>query len=191
MNEILCWAPRALLAASLMALAACGSGGSVNPFSDSVELPCPYVRVLSEGRIYRRHAAGAEVEPATLELEAQIMTAQAECDYDDSDEPGSAMDLDLSLVCGAQRGPAGSPGTSEHLTYFVALIGPDRKVANKQQFKVSIPFSDEGQSVALTEPEEITLSFPAGAATAPWEYSVVIGFQLTREQLDDARKTAP
>jgi hypothetical protein len=183
-------APRALLAASLVALAACGSGDSLNPFGESVELPCPYVRVLAEGRVYRRHTAGSAVEAGTLELEAQVMAAESNCDYDDSDEPRSAMELDLALVFGAQRGPAAIPADAERLTYFVALVGPDRAVVNKQLFEVVIPFSEPGQSVALTEPEEITLSFPAGAETAPWAYSVVVGFQLTPEQLEGARDSA-
>ena len=181
----------ALFLVSALALTACGSGGSLNPFADSVVLPCPYVRVLADARLYRRHSPGPVADASTLELEAQIVTAEFSCDYDDSDDPRSAMALDLAIVIAAQRGPAAVAADSERVPYFVALIGPRREVVNKQTFESLIPFPDPGQRVAFTEPEEVTLFFPAAGAIAPWEYSVVVGLQLTAEQLGQARAPAP
>ncbi|MFP6759778.1 MAG: hypothetical protein VCC99_16425 [Alphaproteobacteria bacterium] len=181
----------ALFLVSALAVAACSSGGSLNPFADSVVLPCPYVRVLADARLYRRYSPGPVADASTLELEAKIVTAEFGCEYDDSDDPKSAMELDLTLVIAAQRGPAAVAADSERVPYFVALVGPRRDVVNKQTFELLIPFSEPGQRVALTEPEEVTLFFPAAGAIAPWEYSVVVGFQLTAEQLRQARNPAP
>ena len=181
----------ALFLVSALAVAGCSSGGSLNPFADSVVLPCPYVRVLADARLYRRYSPGPVADASTLELEAQIVTAEFGCEYDDSDDPKSAMELDLTLVIAAQRGPAAVAADSERVPYFVALVGPRRDVVNKQTFESLIPFSEPGQRVALTEPEEITLFFPAAGAVAPWEYLVVVGFQLTAEQLRQARNPAP
>ena len=65
----------------------------------------------------------------------------------------------------------------------MALIGPDREVVTRQSFETAMLFPDEGAQFFLTEPEEVTLDFPPGGSVAPWEYEVVVSFQLTEEQL--------
>lgn len=180
----------ALVMLSALSLAACDAGESLNPFAESVQLPCPYVRVLSDAELYRRYAASKTPDAANLELEARIVSAEFSCEYENSDNPKSAMELDLSLVFAAQRGEA-AVGDGERVPYFVALIGPGRDVVSKQTFEVLIPFPDPDQRLALTAPEEVSLRFPADGKIAPWEYSAVVGFQLTAEQLGRARQTEP
>lgn len=172
-----------LTAAAVAGLAGCGSDTSLNPFSDSVELPCPFVRILADGETYLRFRPGTEPARENLEVEARFVTVESACDYDDSDDPQSAMALDLSIVLAAERGAAMPAGGAERLPYFVALIGPNREVVNRQSFEAAMQFPEEGAQFMLAEPEEVTLDFPAGGAIAPWEYEVVISFQLTEDQL--------
>ena len=93
------------------------------------------------------------------------------------------MALDLSIVLAAERGAAMPAGGAERLPYFVALIGPERDVVTRQSFEAAIPFPAEGAQFILAEPEEVTLDFPGGGTIAPWEYEVVVSFQLSEEQL--------
>jgi len=172
-----------LMAIVAVGLAGCGSGTSLNPFADSVELPCPFVRVLADGETYLRFRPGTEPARDNLELEARFIAVDFACDYDDSDDPKSAMALDLSIVVAAERGPSMPAGGTERLPYFVALIGPDRSVVTRQSFEAAMLFPEEGAQFILADPEEVTLDFPAGGAVAPWEYEVVVSFQLTEEQL--------
>jgi len=174
----------ALRLALAAAIAAPGAG--CNPFAkdESVSLPCPYVRVLGAGERYLRYRAGAEPERASLEVEASFVSAEATCTYDDPEDANAGMVLDLALVVGISRGPAAPPAEVERLPYFVALLGPDREIVSRQEFTAEIPLPEEGQRFALTEPEEISLTFPPGGARAPWEYEVVVSFQLTPDQLD-------
>jgi hypothetical protein len=118
-----------------------------------------------------------------LEVEARFITVDFECQYEDSDDPRSAMALDLSISLAAERGAAMPPGGSENLPYFVALIGPDRSVVTRQNFEAPMLFPEEGAQFVLAEPEEVTLDFPEGGSVAPWEYEVVISFQLNEAQL--------
>jgi hypothetical protein len=172
--------PRLLLAA-----AAALSAAACNPFQeDTSALPCPVVRVLGAGERYVRYAEGAAAEPANLELEARFLSAESSCEYDDDEDPQAGMVLDLSLVIAAERGPAAGPAAVERLPYFVAILGPDRTIVTRKEFVAEIPPPEEGQQFALTEPEEISLTFPAGGTRAPWEFEVVVSFQLTRAQLD-------
>ena len=171
------------VAIAAVGLASCSSDVSLNPFADSVELPCPFVRVLADGEAYLRFRPGTEPVRENLELEARFITVDYGCDYEDSDDPKSAMALDLSIAVAAERGPSMPAGGSERLPYFVALIGPDRSVVTRQSFEAAMVFPDEGAQFLLAEPEEVTLDFPAGGAVAPWEYEVVVSFQLSEEQL--------
>lgn len=176
-------APLGFVAVAAVSLSGCGSDTSLNPFADSVELPCPFVRVLGDGEAYLRFLPGAEPIRDNLEVEARFVTVEAGCDYDDSDDPRSAMTLDLSIVVAAERGPSMPVGGSELLPYFVALIGPNRDVVTRQSFDAAMLFPEEGAQFVLAEPEEVSLEFPANGAVAPWEYEVVVSFQLTEEQL--------
>lgn len=177
-------AGRAVLAVfAATALAGCDSGVSLNPFAESVELPCPFVRVLGDGETYLRFRPGAEPIRENLEVEARFITVDYSCEYDDSDDPQSPMSLDLSIVVAAERGASMPEGGSERLPYFVALVGPDRSVVTRQGFEAAMQFPDEGAQFVLADPEEVTLDFPGRGAIAPWEYEVVVSFQLTEEQL--------
>ncbi|MDP6953048.1 MAG: hypothetical protein QGF53_09855 [Alphaproteobacteria bacterium] len=153
---------------------------------ESVQLPCPQVRVLAEGERYARFRDG-EVDPNGLEIEANFLSLEVTCDYDDDDDPASRMVLDLDLVVGVERGPA-ALATGDQVPYFVALIGPDRQVVERTRFDVTVPAPVAGQLFALAEPEEIRLVFPAGSGTAPWQYEVVVSFQLDRKQLEFQRR---
>jgi hypothetical protein len=175
-----------LMAIAIAGLAGCDTASSLNPFSETAALPCPFVRVLGDGEAYLRYRPGAEPVRENLEVEARFITVDFSCDYEDSDDPRSAMALDLSIVLAAERGAAMPPGGTERLPYFVALIGPDREVVARQSFETAMLFPEEGAQFYLAEPEEVTLDFPPGGSVAPWEYEVVVSFQLTEEQL--ARK---
>lgn len=174
--------PRLLLAA----VAALG-GAACNPFQTDVpQLPCPVVHVLGAGERYVRFQDGAAPEPANLELAARFLSVESSCSYDDEADSRSRMVLDLALVIAAERGPAAAAATVERLPYFVAILGPDHGIVTRREFVAEIPLAEPGQQLALTEPEEISLTFPAGATRAPWENEVVVSFQLTRDQLDRA-----
>ncbi len=175
--------PLGLMAVAAVGLVGCGSGSSLNPFAESVKLPCPFVRVLGDGEAYLRYRPGAEPVRENLEIEARFITVDFSCEYDVSDDPQSAMALDLSIVVAAERGPSMPAGGGERLPYFVALIGPDRGVVTRQSFEAAMLFPEEGAQFMLAEPEEVTLDFPGGGSVAPWEYEVVVSFQLTEEQL--------
>jgi len=153
---------------------------------ESVQLPCPQVRVLAEGERYARFRDGV-VDLNGLEIEASFLSLEVTCEYDDDDDPASRMVLDLDLVVGVERGPA-ALAKGDQVPYFVALIGPDRRVVERIRFDVAVAARVPGQLFTLSEPEEIRLVFPAGAAVAPWQYEVVVSFLLDRGQLEFQRR---
>ena len=173
------------LGAALALLGASGCGGALDPFAeDSVVLPCPNVRVVADGDTFVYSGAAAEDAPA---LVARIVGFDTLCEYDDDEDPSGGMTLSLTVAMGAERGE-GAADAPVRLPWFVAAIGPDRTVANKRLFQAEAAFDSPEARIARVAPGEVDLRFPAGAARPPWEYEVLVGFQLDREQLEERRR---
>lgn len=174
------------------ALAALGGCETPVLFSGPDEAPpCPTVRVIGDGDRWVGFREGAPAAPENVALEARIVGFEAECEYDDDEDPAGGMVLSLAVLMGAERDPAAAPETGVSLPFFVAAVGPDRTVASKAAFAADLAFDGAEARVARGEAEEIDLRFPANAAARPWEYEVLIGFQLDRAQLDYERLRQP
>lgn len=68
---------------------------------------------------------------------------------------------------------------SIRLPYFVAVLGPDESILQKQSLWTKIDFDKKAQGVSLAE---IDLDIPVGDASQTGRYKVAIGFELTPQQ---------
>lgn len=195
------------LAAAALLLAGCNDirtlrEAGLDPFA-SDDRVCPSVRVLKDAARYARFRPGDGRDLTDLEVEAEIANLSYSCDYQDEgafvyealfDEyegitPGTATGVvvEMQLRLAARRGPAGGTQPVERLPYFVAVLGPDMSVIDKQIFTAGVRLPGGPGATASTGPEEVELQLPIFGELRGWEYSVVVGFQLTPEQLDYQR----
>ena len=72
--------------------------------------------------------------------------------------------------------------------YFVALIDPDGQVLTEEGFQLPFPFLP-GESYRRLKPEKVTVHLPLKNQAAGSTYTVVVGFQLTPDQLAFNRGT--
>ncbi len=163
--------PAALLA-GVLGLAACASSNPEPPPA------CPAALFLdgaAQTAVYTP-GAGTEPRPDQLRYLAVLTDLSSSCRYDDSNAPG--VDVDLSFKVIAERGPALSG--REEVTYFVATVGPDRRILARDTLGGDLPFEDK-QQVGLSE--NLTLRLPSiTPGQAPY-YTLLIGFQLDDEEL--------
>ncbi len=175
----------AIAALSLVAPTLVGCSGD-GPFAVE-SLPCPHVRVLAEGERFTRFRPQGQPGIANIELEAQFVGVDySQCEYDIDDEELIGLSFDVVLLVAARRGPAAEATdreTVETVPYFVAVVGPDREVVTKQAFMAEVTFPGGVAQAVQSEPEEITLDIPVSDDIPGWQYEVVVGFQLTPEQL--------
>jgi len=68
------------------------------------------------------------------------------------------------------------------LPYFVALVDPAQHVLLERAFTVPIQFLP-GEGFRRTYPEKITIDLPVRDRASATGYAVVVGFQLTPDQL--------
>jgi hypothetical protein len=121
--------------------------------------------------------AGMEPNPEQLRYMAVLTDLSSSCRYDD-DANAPGVDVDLSFKVIAERGPALLG--REEVTYFVATLGPDRRILARDTLGGDLPFEDK-QQVGLSE--DLTLRLPSiTPAQAPY-YTLLVGFQLDDEEL--------
>lgn len=201
-------AGRVILIIGLAALmAACNDlktleESGLNPFQEDTRL-CPSVRVLKEAARFARFQPGDGRDLNNLEVEAEISTLTYTCDFEDESDfvyealfdefegitPGTAsgVTVDMTVQLDARRGAAAGGQPVERLPYFVAVLDPELKIIDKQVFTARVRMAPGAGSRGSTGPEDVELKLPLRGKLKGWQYSVVVGFQLTPEQLDYQR----
>lgn len=137
---------------------------------------CPNVAVLADaGTISTYRDPGRDL--TDLLFSAQITDLSGACGPTDD---GQALKTSVTLHLNATRGPASRLGSAD-LPSFVALTRGDR-ILDKQVFPLHIDFPPNTDTLLLsTQPVILTVPTPKGV-TGP-DYTVLVGFQLTPEQL--------
>jgi hypothetical protein len=76
------------------------------------------------------------------------------------------------------------------LPYFVALVGPDQQVLAQEQFQENVAFLP-GETYRRTLAEKITVHLPLRNKSDSSSYTVIVGFQLTPDQIAFNRAAHP
>lgn len=167
----------ALLGALLTVPAACSSDNEIG----KVALVCPTVGVLSDASKMRVFADGAGRERANAAYEAEFMRAHLlECEMKKNE-----MKASVRFEARAKTGPAISSNKVEY-PYFVAVLSPDGEVVSKTIRKGAVKFkSGKTEAFFAQEYDDIKFTVPEGKDGLGYE--IIIGFQLTREQIESNR----
>ena len=164
--------------AAVLVLGACGSNP---PAPAPAPPPCPTALLLEGAERTTAYRAGAEPRPDDLRYLALLTDLSSACRYVDE---GVEVDLIFSLT--AERGPAFA-STPEEVTYFIATLGPDGQILDKDEFPAELDF-EEGYAGARWS-QELTLLLPSVTPEGGGNYSLYIGFQLDNAEL--ARRRQP
>jgi hypothetical protein len=122
---------------------------------------------------------GAEL--ANVRYSAEVTRLGAVCVFK---RKGAEVSADFLLI--ADRG-LGDRDRVARPSYFVAIADPAGNVIAKEVFEAEIPFNDNRRRVGRKE--EIQPFLPYGAKKRDFTgYRVLIGFQLTPEQVEFNRK---
>ncbi len=152
-------------------LAACSSSPPPSP-----PPACPAALVLDGAERTTSYRPGSDRSPSALRYLAVLSHLQSTCHYDDK-----GVDVDLALDLIAQTGPAAT-GDPVQLTYFVATMGPDRRVLSKQLFDSEIVFAKDEDLAGVAE--QLTLRLPAVTPEQASAYNLFLGFQLDEAELE-------
>jgi hypothetical protein len=163
---------KSLLAiAGLMALAGC----SGQPKPGEAALACPKVSIVRDLAEMTQFRAGGR-DGSDVVARAALADYSGNCDY-----TSDGVTVNLSLYVVAERGPA-LQGNQASYRYFVAVTPPNAaQPSAKSEFESTIDFP-AGQARAANK-EEVTPQIPLPRDGNAKDWQVLVGFQLTPEQL--------
>lgn len=166
-----------LAALSALALAGCGMFGSSTTEGGTSLYPCPTVGILQETEnITLVRGTGADLTDVILK--AEMGRVVSKCTYNKSD---STITVDLAFDGIAELGPAAN-SREFTLQTFVAVTRRYTAFDKKQIYNVPVVFEAGQRQMRFVHSVDGTV-LPYGENANGSIYQILIGFQLTPEQL--------
>jgi len=165
---------RLLMACMLVpVLSACAS-------SDAKPRQCPQVAILRPLDRVADH--GHDVaEQGRLVGDALIQKVEGSCAY-----TNSGADVNFKVFIKADKGP-GLGGDHLGFPFFVSLVSPDNKILDKELMTANFTFADESKTALFSE--DLHVFIPLSGTESAENHRVLVGFQLTEDQMRAANKT--
>ena len=117
-------------------------------------------------------------------IDGRITGLGGKCLLDDSKHLRTELSVNLDLT----RGPAAKSGTQD-VAYFVSVSQGDT-ILDKKIFRLAASFPGNTDRARLTT-DEIDLVLPIDDKTQGNAYSILVGFQLTPDELAFNRRRGP
>lgn len=169
---------------SIAAVAALPLLGGCSVFEDQEAqlTDCPSIATLESARTLTRFAPGGGRDLSDAVLQARIdEAAPTVCRIDD----GEAV-VEMQVRFDLAQGPAAS-GENAGFGYFVAISDPDSRIVAREGFALSVDFPDTRTQASAVDDVVTTIPLPPGARLE--DYRLIVGLQLTREELEYNRRT--
>ncbi|MEQ1709289.1 MAG: Tat pathway signal sequence domain protein [Terricaulis sp.] len=140
--------------------------------------PCPLMGVLYDNARIVDFAAPNNQRYANIEFTGEMQGVRGLCRYVDSNPIAMSIEIDMALG----RGPA---STSDRQTYryWVAVTRRGRAPIEKAYFDVDVRFARNEVVATRTEQIEHIVIPRANADTSGENFEILVGFELTPEQL--------
>lgn len=151
-------------------IAALSSGCS----SDAVSLTCPGAEIAPDLGAIAQFPPGAGRALSDIQLGGRIRAVSTACKREDV---GVASSLDITFFA-ARNDPQLRQGV---LPYFVAIADSTGTILAKQNFTVPVQFTATQNAVEFHD--KITTHLPVRNVANGDSYAIIVGFQLSAEEL--------
>ena len=170
------------LALSGVVLSGCGGTQM-----DDLLVPCPSLVLPADVADLTRYQPGAQPDLSTLILDARVTAIDGSCRRG---RRGQSIDSTIAVRFRMDRGPAAETRAVQ-LPWFIALLDARTdQVLTRQSFLMNGQFSaNTTRADVVSQPVEIT--FPLAGGRRVQDYRVLVGFQLTEEEVALNRRRGP
>ena len=177
-----------LCLALLLTTVACSSSKSSDEDDEADKkkpLPiCPQVAIVRDLEEIRDY--GNEIpDPSQLVAKAKMLNLSGTCEFKKN---GIDMVFDLNFV--AEKGPR-LGGLRTSFPYFVSIVDPDQTIISKEKMSIAFGFSSSEKVATASDSLHVYVPLPKDKRPTAPNYQILLGFQLTQDQLDVVRKEAP
>lgn len=144
---------------------------------------CPQTAIRPDaGDLSQYRGAGADL--TDLVVDGRITGLSGKCSLDDRTHLHTRISVKMELT----RGPA-AKGPLASVTYFVAVAKGD-KILDKKDYTVAVTFPPNSDKLRLSG-EQVDLVLPVDEHLTGAAYSILVGYQLTPQQLALNRRRGP
>jgi hypothetical protein len=139
---------------------------------------CPGLSSVLDASVITQLKPGAGANAANAVFTAKITNVDGSCSFD---KKGKSADSSVDISFTASR-PAAGDEAQYTIPYFVAVTQATRIVTREQR---SVTFSFAAGATTADFTDHISsVELVTDGTAKPYDYQVLIGFQLTKEQLD-------
>ncbi|HEX6842248.1 MAG TPA: hypothetical protein VF113_11990 [Stellaceae bacterium] len=162
----------AVLGLLMLGLAGCGGTKSIGKLSCPTPLIAPGLDAAAD---LRPGGSGAN----DVRFGVKVVSVNSNCS---SEKIGLSADLRIGFVV-ARADPK---LTHAEFAYFVAVTDAQRNILTKQQYKVSVEFSPRLSKLNVSD--QVAIGLPLHDLSNGSKYLIIVGLQLTPQQLEFNRK---
>ncbi|MFY9288130.1 MAG: hypothetical protein WAO98_06475 [Alphaproteobacteria bacterium] len=141
---------------------------------------CPQVAILRELEGIRDYGT-EKADPAEFVAAAKMVTVSGECEYQEE-----GVDISYNLRIQAGKGPR-LGGNRATFPYFVAVVDPGKNIVSKEKMTLEVRFPSDSKLTESYEEFRVFIPLTKEQREMSSNYQVLMGFQLTQEQLDALR----
>jgi len=147
---------------------------------------CPASNVLANTARLTVFKKGMENDPSAELYTIRATGVKLSCSFD-KDEGTTDSDIEVSFV--ATRPPSGGQ-TNFTVPYYIASLLDGSTVLDKHIYATAFSFS-EGQATTTFTAEVPSFVVKLANGKKPYQYGILAGIQLTREEYDYAKAHGP
>lgn len=156
---------------ALIALTSCGQKKRLGV----MKIPnCPAVGFVAHTSSLTRFSGNA-LSSGDVAFDALLTDLDFKCV-----ESQKSIETTVSFTVDARKGPA-LKNLVQEIRYFVVVLRDDYQITNKRSFSTEIRFNSQEDTAAVRE--TIVQRFEDVAAPARYRYEVLIGFELSPEEI--------
>ena len=156
-------------------LAGCGLLGPSGPQYD-----CPTAAAVGDARVQSKFRPGPGRDLTDVQYQVRLVDVGSECRYD-----SKGVDVRMRVGFALELGPA-NPDRKATYEFFVAITDPSNEIIGKRNFTTPLSFPTNVGYVEHVEELQHRIPLPKGGSAA--DYKVIVGLQLTQDELDYNRK---
>lgn len=171
----------------LVLLAGLALAGCNTPQMDDLLIPCPDLVLPADVADLTRYRPGAPPDLSSLVLDARITAIDGSCRRGRSNR---SVDSTLAVRIQMDRGPA-AESRAVQLPWFIALLDArTNQVVSRQSFVMNGQFAVNTTRANVTS-QPVAISFPVDADRRVQDFRVLVGFQLTEDEVALNRRRGP